>query len=78
MLHHCIAFDLKWHEHCIGEPLSKELKFATLYHTNASHSMVLQWILDGMKEPVDELVDNINHMRYLGLKDLLKDHSPYR
>lgn len=78
MLHHCVAFDLKWHEHCIGEPLSKELKIATLYHTNASHSMVLQWILDGMKEPVDELVDNINHMRYLGLKDLLKDHSPYR
>ena len=78
MLHHCIAFDLKWHEYCIGEPLSNELKFATLYHTNASHCMVLQWILDGMKEPIDELVDNINHMRYLGLKDLLKDHSPYR
>ena len=78
MLHHCIELNLKWHECCIGEPLSKELKFATLYHTNASHSMVLQWILEGMKEPVDELVDNINHMRYLGLKDLLKDHSPYR
>ena len=78
MLHHCIEFDLKWHEYCIGEPLSKELRFATLYHTNASHSMVLQWILEGMKEPIDELVDNINHMRYLGLKDLLKDHCPYR
>ena len=78
MLHHCIEFDLKWHEYCIGEPLSKELRFATLYHTNASHSMVLQWIIDGMKEPIDELVDNINHMRYLGLKDLLKDHCPYR
>ena len=78
MLHHCIEFDLKWHEYCIGEPLSKELRFATLYHTNASHSMVLQWIIDGMKEPIDELVDNINYMRYLGLKDLLKDHCPYR
>ena len=78
MLHHCIEFDLKWHAYCIGESLSKELRFATLYHTNASHSMVLQWILGGMKEPIDELVDNINHMRYLGLKDLLKDHSPYR
>ncbi|CUP00595.1 Uncharacterised protein [Catenibacterium mitsuokai] len=31
--------------------------------------MVLHWILDGMKESIDELVDNINHMRYLGLKD---------
>ena len=31
-----------------------------------------------MKESIDELVDNINHMCYLGLKDLLKDHSPYR
>ncbi|MFC4283433.1 TetR-like C-terminal domain-containing protein [Catenibacterium sp. GCM10023432] len=49
--------------------LSKELKFATLYDTNAFHSMVLHWILDGMKESIDELVDNINHMRYLGLKD---------
>lgn len=78
MLHHCIEFDLKWRECCIGEPLSKELKFATLYHTNASHSMVLQWILEGMKEPVDELVDNINHMRYLGLKELLGNHCPYR
>ena len=71
MLNLCIEFDLKWHEYCIGEPLSKELEFATLYHTNASHCIVLQWILD-------ELVDNINQMRYLGLKDLLKDHSPYR
>ena len=50
----------------------------TLYDTNAFHSMVLQWILDGMKESIDELVDNINYMRYLGLKDLLKDHSQYR
>ena len=40
--------------------------------------MVLQWILEGMKEPVDELVDNINHMRYLGLKELLGNHCPYR
>lgn len=78
MLHHCIEFDLKWQEYCIGEPLSKELKFATLYHTNASHSMVLQWILGGMKEPIDELVGNINHMRYLGLKELLGNHCPYR
>ena len=76
--HFITEFDLKWHECCIGEPLSKELKFATLYHTNASHSMVLQWILEGMKEPVDELVDNINHMRYLGLKELLGNHCPYR
>lgn len=50
----------------------------TLYNTNAFHSMVLQWILDGMTESIDELVDKINHMRYLGLKDLLKDYSPYR
>ena len=61
-----------------GISLSKEFKFETLYDTNAFHSMVLQWILDGMKESIDELVDNINHMCYLGLKDLLKDHSPYR
>lgn len=78
MLKHCIEFDLQWHKYCVGKPLSKELKFATLYHTNASHSMVLQWILDGMKEPIDELVGNINHMRYLGLKELLGNHCPYR
>lgn len=78
MLHHCIEFDLKWHAYCVGEPLSKELRFATLYHTHASHSMVIEWILGGMKDPIDELVDNINHMRYLGLKDLLKKHCPYR
>lgn len=56
----------------IGEPLSKEFKFATLYHTNAFHSMVLQWILDGMKEPIDELVDNINCYALLRFKRIIR------
>lgn len=78
MLHHCIEFDVKWHEHCMGKPLNDELKFATIYHTNASHSMVLHWILTGMKEPMEDLIQHINKMRYLGLKDLFGKQCPYR
>lgn len=78
MLHHCIDFDLKWHAYCLGHPLNEELRFATIYHTNASHSMVLHWILTGMEEPIQELVDSLNKMRYLGLKELFGNSCPYR
>lgn len=78
MLHHCIEFDLKWHEYCLKKPLSNEQRFATIYHTNASHSMVLNWILTGMKEPINELIYSLNKMRYLGLKEILGEACPYR
>ena len=43
---HCEEFDLKWHQQLYGEkPMPDALKFATIYHANASSAMTLSWIL---------------------------------
>ena len=42
---HCEDFDLKWHQQLYGEkPMPDALKFATIYHANASSAMTLSWI----------------------------------
>ena len=53
---HCEEFDLKWHQQLYGEePMPDALKFATIYHANASSAMTLSWILSDMKVPMDDL-----------------------
>ena len=48
---HCEEFDLKWHQQLYGEePMPDALKFATIYHANASSAMTLSWILSDMKK----------------------------
>ena len=41
------------------EPMPDALKFATIYHANASSAMTLSWILSDMKVPVEEMVKMI-------------------
>lgn len=61
---HCEEFDLKWHQQLYGEePMPDALKFATIYHANASSAMTLSWILSDMKVPVEEMVKMITQMR---------------
>ena len=46
-----------------------ELKGLKLEKEYGSTFPVLIQLVQNTKESIDELVDNINHMRYLGLKD---------
>ena len=80
---HCEDFDLKWHQQLYGEkPMPDALKFATIYHANASSAMTLSWILSDMKVPVEEMAKMITQMRGLGMDDLFQGSdcttNPYK
>ena len=80
---HCEDFDLKWHQQLYGEKLMPDaLKFATIYHANASSAMTLSWILSDMKVPVEEMAKMITQMRGLGMDDLFQGSdcttNPYK
>lgn len=80
---HCEEFDLKWHQQLYGEkPMPDALKFATIYHANASSAMTLSWILSDMKVPVDEMAKMITQMRGLGMDELFQGSkcakNPYK
>ena len=80
---HCEEFDLKWHQQLYGEKLMPDaLKFATIYHANASSAMTLSWILSDMKVPVEEMAKMITQMRGLGMDDLFQGSdcttNPYK
>ena len=80
---HCEEFDLKWHQQLYGEKLMPDaLKFATIYHANASSAMTLSWILSDMKVPVEEMAKMITQMRGLGMDDLFQESdcttNPYK
>lgn len=71
IVEHCQQFDLKWHQNLYGsDPMPDDLKFATIYHANASSSMTLSWILSNMPVPCEEIVDMIVQMRGLGMDKL--------
>ena len=80
---HCEDFDLKWHQQLYGEkPMPDALRFATIYHANASSAMTLSWILSDMKVPVEEMAKMITQMRGLGMDDLFQGSdcttNPYK
>ena len=84
IVEHCQQFDLKWHQNLYGsKPMPDDLKFATIYHANASSSMTLSWILYSMHVPCEEIVDMIVQMRGLGMDKLFHSNensleSPYQ
>lgn len=76
---HCQEFDLAWHQHLYGQPLPEALRFATIYHANASSSMTLSWILSDMIVDSEEMATMITNMRAVGMDILFKDgkKNPY-
>lgn len=81
ILKHCEEYDLAWHQSFFeNQIMSDELKFATIYHANASSAMTLSWILSGMVVDEEEIVDMICSMRSIGMKELFKDvkNHPYK
>ncbi len=78
IVEHCQQFDLKWHQNLYGsDPMPDDLKFATIYHANASSSMTLSWILSNMPVPCEEIVDMIVQMRGLGMDKLFHSSEKY-
>lgn len=78
IVEHCQQFDLKWHQNLYGsDPMPDDLKFATIYHANASSSMTLSWILSNMPVPCEEIVDMIVQMRGLGMDKLFHSSENY-
>lgn len=74
MTQHCQDFDLKWHQNLYGtKPMPDTLKFATIYHANASSSMTLSWILSDMPVPCEEIADMVVRMRSIGMEKLFQD-----
>lgn len=78
IVEHCQQFDLKWHQNLYGsDSMPDDLKFATIYHANASSSMTLSWILSNMPVPCEEIVDMIVQMRGLGMDKLFHSSENY-
>lgn len=75
---HCKQYDLQWHQQLYGnKKMPEELKFATIYHANASSSMTLSWILADMPVDIEEIVSLIVSMRSLGMEKFFEHGSPY-
>lgn len=80
---HCRDFDLKWHQKLYGSKMMpKELQFATEYHSNASSSMTLSWILSDMPLSCESMAEMIVNMRSVGMDVLFQDSetkgNPYK
>lgn len=80
MFKHCQEFDLKWHEYFYGSQLPDALRFATIYHSTASTSMTLSWILSDMVVGCEEMAHMITTMRSVGMDVLFDDghRNPYK
>ena len=79
MFKHCQEFDLKWHEHFYGSQLPESLHFATIYHSTASTSMTLSWILSDMVVSCRDMAHMITTMRSIGMDVLFEQgqKNPY-
>lgn len=70
-------FDRRWHQALYGpEPMPPELVFASDYHSAAKMQMRLQWILDGVPVPPEELLRTFLRLRLFSLSDLLLSDAP--
>ena len=71
---HCKQFDLDWHQHLYGKnPMPDTLRFATEYHSLASSSMTLSWILFDFPISCEEMADLITELRSVGMDQLFAD-----
>lgn len=80
MIDYCKKFDLEWHQKFYGDkPMPDELRFATEYHSIASMSITISWILSDMPSPPYIIAESIARMRDAGLSSLLYGNhgSPY-
>jgi len=76
-----IEFDKTWHQRCYGDtPMPEGLCLATEYHSRATMTMTIWWILSDMPVSPDFITDMITKMRDAGLSHMLCQRdgsSPY-
>lgn len=82
MYEHSRRFDRAWHQFLYGaRPLTDEMLFASDYHSGAKMRMRINWIMNDMPVPPEELLQNCLRMRLFSLNSLLfpadDAHSPY-
>lgn len=75
-------FDLAWHQSLYGSaPMSRELRFASEYHSIAGIQMRIQWIMNDLPYSPEQLLEMIICTRLYSLNELLfngrDDVSPY-
>ena len=71
---HCKQFDLEWHQNLYGKKTMPDtLRFATEYHSLASSSMALSWILSDFPVSCEEMADLITQLRSIGMDQLFAD-----
>lgn len=80
---HCKTFDMDMHRRLYGEkPMPPELKFATEYHSMASCSMTISWIISDNPISCEELAGLITELRSIGMDKLFANGetkgNPYR
>lgn len=77
MVEHCKKFDYDWHLAHLGKDnMPQNLKFATDYHSVATMSMKIEWVLSDMACPIEVLAENIIRMRNAGLSSLFFGPDP--
>jgi AcrR family transcriptional regulator len=80
---HCQQFDLAFHQARYGKKkMSEALRFATIYHANASSSMTISWVLSDMSASEEEMAKLITDLRSVGMDKLFEDGeikgNPYK
>ena len=77
MYKHSREFDRAWYQSFHDRPLSKEMLFASDYHSIAGIYMRIQWILDDCPISPEQLLHNILQMRYYSLNEMMFSGSDY-
>lgn len=82
MYEHSKNFDRAWHQAFYGkDPLPPELIFASDYHSAAIMHMRIQWIMDDIPIPPEQLLENFIHMKLFSLNEMIFQsraaQSPY-
>lgn len=71
---HCKTFDLQFHQTRYGDkPMPDALRFATEYHSTASSSMTISWILSDMPVSCEKMARLITDLRGVGMEELFAD-----
>ena len=73
-------YDLKWHQYYYGpEPLPRDLVFASRYHSVASISTLVDWILSDNPESPEVMARRITPIRKINFSDAIfgKDNPYY-
>ena len=77
IFNHCLDFDIQWHSYLYGKEMDDTMLLVTRYHSLASSSMTLSWILSDCSMEAELIAQLIVDMRSVGM-NMLGHQNPYR